>query len=129
MSTTQFIVAIIDDNDSLRTAIASLLRSEGYAVESFSSAENFLKYSAWAQIRCLVLDVRLPGMSGLDLLRSLAARGSSIPTICITAQRDPDGRIRGHALRVGALDLLYKPFDVEELLSAVRWIRDSGRPP
>jgi len=127
MNPAPFVVAIVDDNHSLRDAIGSLLRSEGHAVEFFGSAEEFLQRPSPAAVQCLILDVRLPGMSGLDLLRLLVTSGSGIPTICITAQKDPDGRIREHALRAGARILLYKPFDSEELLTAVRSIRDGGR--
>ncbi len=127
MNTPQFVIGIVDDDDALRTAIASLLRSEGYAVEAFGSAEGFLRALSRVALLCLIVDVRLPGMSGLELLQRLAASGCGVPAICITAQKDPDGRVREHALRMGAQDLLYKPFEAEDLLRAVGSIRDRGR--
>jgi FixJ family two-component response regulator len=127
MNSAQFVIGIIDDNDVLRTAIGSLLRSDGYAVACFASAEDFLRCPSQAAFHCLVVDVRLAGMSGLELLQRLGASGRGIPAICITAQKDTDGRIREHALRMGAQELLYKPFEAEDLLRAVRSIRDRGR--
>lgn len=127
MNTQQFLIGIIDDNDELRTAIASLLRSEGFAVEAFGSAEDFLQTPSQIALRCLIVDVRLPGMSGLELLQHLRASGRGVPAICITAQTDADGQIREHALRLGANELLYKPFEAEDLLRAVRAIRERGR--
>jgi FixJ family two-component response regulator len=127
MNTQPFVIGIVDDNDAVRAALGSLLRSEGYAVESFGSAEDFLRSPARESFHCLLVDVRLPGMSGLDLLECLCASGRVIPAICITAQKDTDGRIRERALRMGAQMLLYKPVEADDLLRAVRSIRDRGR--
>jgi FixJ family two-component response regulator len=114
------VVALVDDDISVRPAIRSLLRSDGFAVESFASAEDYLSSPRRNIAACLVVDLRLPGISGLDLLQLLAAQGCGIPTVCITGQRDDDRRIEAQALRAGALALLYKPFDGVDLLTRVR---------
>jgi FixJ family two-component response regulator len=115
----QRLVAVVDDDVGLRDAISSLLRSVGLRVECFGSAEDFLQSASRTFAACLVLDLRLPGMSGLDLLRHLAASGASIAAVMLTGQPDPDGRIRDEALQAGAAQLLYKPFDDAALLSVV----------
>ena len=116
----QFFVAIVDDEAALREATDSLLRSAGFRAESFASAEDFLRSKRRDSASCLILDVRLPGMSGLELQRHLAGNGFQIPIVFITAHEDSDGKIQAQALRAGALAFLRKPFDDEELLSGVR---------
>lgn len=109
-------VAIVDDDTDLCFAFADLLMSAGFGVEMFPSAEEFLKRARREEIRHLVLDLGLPGMGGLDLLRYLRASGWTTPIVCITAQPDPDGKLAKQILEVGAQTILYKPFDSEELL-------------
>jgi FixJ family two-component response regulator len=109
-------VAIVDDDENLCAAFADLLRSAGYAAEMFASAEEFLRRARQETLRCLVLDLGLSGMSGLELLRHLRANGWSMPIVCITAQPDSDGELAKQILEAGAQTILYKPFDSEELL-------------
>jgi FixJ family two-component response regulator len=112
------LVAIVDDDPSLRRSLGNLLTSAGFRVTAFASAEAFLASAARASIGCLVLDLRLDGMSGLDLLRRLADTGSRIPVIVLTAHGDE--RARQRALRDGALAFLGKPVSGDVLLDAVR---------
>jgi FixJ family two-component response regulator len=109
-------VAIVDDDENLCAAFADLLRSAGYTAEIFPSAEEFLRRARQESLRCLVLDLGLSGMSGLELLRHLRANGWSMPIVCITAQPDSDGELAKQILEAGAQTILYKPFDSEELL-------------
>jgi FixJ family two-component response regulator len=109
-------VAIVDDDENLSAAFADLLRSAGFAAEMFPSAEEFLRRARQESLRCLVLDLGLSGMSGLELLRHLRANGWSMPIVCITAQPDSDGELAKQILEAGAQTILYKPFDSEELL-------------
>jgi FixJ family two-component response regulator len=113
-------VAIVDDDANLCAAFADLLSSAGFAAEMFPSAEEFLQRARQEAIRCLVLDLGLPGMGGLQLLRHLRAKGWSTPIICITAQPDPDGKLAKQILEAGAQTILYKPFDSEELLDLLQ---------
>jgi FixJ family two-component response regulator len=113
-------VAFVDDDANLCTAFADLLSSAGYAAEMFPSAEEFLQRACREAIRYLVLDLGLPGMGGLQLLRHLRANGWSTPIICITAQPDPDGKLAKQILEAGAQTILYKPFDSEELLDLLQ---------
>jgi FixJ family two-component response regulator len=117
-------IAIVDDEPSLREAIKSLLRSAGFRAIAFASAEEFLDYRPLNQIACLILDVRLPGMSGLELQRHLAGLGCKIPIAFVTSLEDRDGRIREQAMRAGAVAVLPKPFSDEQLLSVVRSVVD-----
>ena len=121
-------VAIVDDDANLCAAFAALLESAGLAAEMFPSAEDFLQRARQATIRCLVLDLGLPGMSGLDLLRHLRAAGWLTPIICVTAQSDPDGQLAKRILAAGAQTILFKPFDSEELLHLLQSTdgRDTG---
>jgi FixJ family two-component response regulator len=109
-------VAIVDDDENLCAAFADLLMSAGFAAQRFPSAEDFLRRVRREAIHCLVLDLGLSGMSGLELLRHLRANGWSTPVVCITAQPDPDGKLANEVLEAGAQTILYKPFDSEELL-------------
>ena len=115
---TTSLVSIVDDDDSVREAINSLLRSVGLRADVFGSAEEFLTSDAVKDTACLILDVRMPGMSGLELQSRLAGTDYKIPIIFITAHAsDREARVR--ALRAGALDFLYKPFTEEVLLKHV----------
>ena len=112
------LVAIIDDDELMRDALRGLLREAGFAARAFASAEEFLRSGAQHLSSCLIMDVRMPGMSGLDLQVRLNAEQIRIPIIFITAHEDE--RIRMQALRAGAADFLAKPFDDEVLLRSVR---------
>jgi FixJ family two-component response regulator len=116
----QLVIAIVDDQAALREATQNLLKSAGLKAVSFASAEDFLQATPLDGAGCLILDVRLPGMSGLDLQQRLAADGIHVPIVFITAQEDSDGQMRAQALRSGALAFLRKPFSDEDLLNAVR---------
>src|SRR5258708_29704125 len=112
------IVAIVDDDDSMRSALQGLLESAELRAQSFASAEEFLKSGQHHQIACLIADIRMPGMSGLELQTKLNAERCRIPIIFITAHRDE--KMRMQALRPGAVEFLAKPFDEEVLLEIVR---------
>jgi len=112
------LVVIIDDDASLRRSLSNLLGSVGFHVETFISAEAFLESPHRTQADCLVLDLRMLGMSGLDLLRQLAAEGSLGPTIMLTAHGDE--KARRECLEAGAFAFIEKPFRSTALLDAVR---------
>jgi FixJ family two-component response regulator len=114
------VVAILDDDAALREALESLLRSAGYAIRGYASAEEFLQAGRLEEIGCLVLDVRLQGMGGIELQRQLLESNVHVPTVFITAQEDLHGRLRSQALHFDAVALLHKPLSGEELLRAVR---------
>jgi FixJ family two-component response regulator len=118
------IVAIVDDDESLRRALKNLLASVGFRVETFASAEAFLQSIHQEQTGCLVLDLRMPGMNGLDLLGHLSSTGSPIPAVILTAHGDDAARQR--SLQSGAVAFLSKPFDGKVLLDAVRTALDQG---
>jgi FixJ family two-component response regulator len=111
------LISIVDDDDSLRNSLNNLIRSVGFGVQGFSSAEAFLNSIQQYDTACLILDVRMPGMSGLDLQRRLVATNCRIPIIFITSHGDDNARTR--ALEAGAIDFLYKPFREEALLNAI----------
>ena len=112
------LIAIVDDDDLMRSALQGLLKSVGLPAQAFASAEEFLKSGQQHQVGCLVADIRMPGMSGLELQAKLNADHCRIPTIFITAHGD--ARMRMQALRAGAVEFLAKPFDNEVLLESVR---------
>ena len=111
-------VAIVDDDDLMRSALQGLLKSVGLPAQAFASAEEFLKSGRQHEVGCLVADIRMPGMSGLELQAKLNADECRIPTIFITAHGDE--KMRMQALRAGAVEFLAKPFDDEALLESVR---------
>ncbi len=111
-------VAVVDDDDSMRNALQGLLKSVGLPAQAFASAEEFLKSGRQRQTACLIADIRMPGMSGLELQARLNAENCRIPTIFITAHGDE--KMRMQALRAGAVEFLSKPFDDESLLESVR---------
>jgi len=111
------LIAIVDDDDSLRNSLDDLLRSVGFRSHGFSSAEAFLRSQHVHETACLILDVRLPGMNGLDLQRQIVAANWRIPIIFVTAYADDDARAR--ALAAGAVAFLYKPCREEDLLNAI----------
>ena len=112
------VVCVVDDDESLRRSVRNLLSSVGFRVETFASAEEFLESTHRANTGCLVLDLRMAGMNGLDLLRHLAAAGSRVPVIILTAHGDEEARRQ--AFEAGAVVFLGKPFRSEALLGAVR---------
>jgi FixJ family two-component response regulator len=112
------IVAIVDDDESVRRALKGMMKSVGLPAEAFPSAEDFLNSGLLQQTACLIADIRMPGMSGLDLQAKLNAEHCRIPTIFITAHGD--AKMRLQALRGGAVEFLAKPFDDEVLLENVR---------
>jgi FixJ family two-component response regulator len=111
-------VAIVDDDDLMRSALQGLLKSVGVPAQAFASAEEFLESGQQHQVGCLVADIRMPGMSGLELQAKLNADQCRIPTIFITAHGDE--KMRMQALRAGAVEFMAKPFDDEALLERVR---------
>ena len=112
------LVAIVDDDESMREAIENLLSSVGIRHRSFESAEDFLRSGLQNEIACLISDIRMPGMTGLELQARLVAEGNRIPIIFITAHGNT--RMRTQALKAGAIEFLGKPFDDESLLGSVR---------
>jgi len=108
----------VDDDRSVVEAIVGLIESVGYAAAGFSSAEDFLNSPQLGRTACLILDVHMPGMGGLELQRRLAARKERVPIVFVTAHGDHD--ISAEALRRGAVAFLRKPFSQESLLDAVR---------
>jgi FixJ family two-component response regulator len=111
------LVSVVDDDESVRESLPDLLRELGFAVQAFSSAEEFLVSGYVGQTRCLILDIAMPGMSGLDLQRELTRRRQQIPIVFITAQEDATVRPRLRAL--GAVECLFKPFSEKALLEAI----------
>jgi FixJ family two-component response regulator len=111
-------VAIVDDDDLMRSALQGLLKSVGLPTQAFASAEEFLKSGQQHEVGCLVADIRMPGMSGLELQAKLNADQCRIPTIFITAHGNE--KMRMQALRAGAVEFMAKPFDDEALLESVR---------
>jgi two-component system response regulator FixJ len=116
----QMLVAIVDDEPALCEATESLLKSAGFDAKSFSSAEALLRSTWCDRVGCLVLDVRLPGMSGLELQRHLARTSCQLPIVFMTANEDRDGQMRAQALRENAVAFLHKPFGDDDLLVAVQ---------
>ena len=112
------LVAVVDDDESIRESLPDLLREFGFAARAFSSAEAYLQSDAVHQSKCLVLDIAMPGMNGLDLQRELARRGLAIPIIFITGHKDEE--LRAQALAQGAAGFLHKPFGDMALLEALR---------
>jgi len=118
-------IFVVDDDASMREALKNLLRSVGLEVQTFSSAQEFLSSERSKAAGCLVLDVRLPGLSGLDLQRELAQANVQIPIVFITAHGDIQMSVR--AIKAGAVEFLTKPFRDQDLLDAVRQAIDRDR--
>lgn len=116
--TKEKMVVVIEDDESYRVAVQRLLKSAGLSVQSFDSAEAFLNSGQQHETGCLISDIRMPGMSGLELQSKLNSDHCLIPTIFITAHGDEKMRLQ--AMRGGAVKFLMKPFDGETLLEAVR---------
>jgi FixJ family two-component response regulator len=112
------LVVVVDDDDSIRSAVQDLLEAVGLPATGFASAEEFLSSGKQHETACLITDIRMPGMSGLDLQAQLNAERCRIPIIFITAHGDEKMRLQ--ARREGAVEFLSKPFDNEVLLDGVR---------
>ena len=112
------VVAIVDDDDLVRAALQGLLKSAGLPTQAFASAEEFLGSGHQHDAACLITDIRMPGVSGLELQARLNGDHCRIPTIFITAHGD--AKMRMQAMSAGATDFLAKPFDDEVLLESVR---------
>jgi FixJ family two-component response regulator len=113
----RMLVCVVDDDESVRESLPDLLQEFGYAAKAFSSAEEFLASDSVAQTRSLILDIAMPGMSGLDLQLELKDRGQEIPIIFITGQRED--AVRARAFAKGAVAVLFKPFSDTVLLEAL----------
>ena len=111
------LVAIVDDDQSVQHSLQDLIESDGLPALCFSSAEQFLDSQARSKVACVIADIRMPGMSGLELQAKLKAERCRIPVIFITAHGDAEMRI--HAMRQGAVEFLSKPFDDAVLLEIV----------
>ena len=111
------LVAIVDDDESLQRSLQDLIESDGLSTICFSSAEKFFDFDARGGVSCLIADIRMPGMSGLELQAKLKAERCRIPIIFITAHGDSKMRI--HAMREGAMEFLPKPFDDAVLLKII----------
>jgi FixJ family two-component response regulator len=119
------IISIIDDDESVRLAVKSLVRSLGLIARTFASAEEFLQSPHVDDSSCLITDVQLPGMNGLKLQSLVLAQGRRMPIIFVTAF--PEERIRGRALAAGAAGFLSKPFDGQTLITLVEGALKRGR--
>jgi len=118
------LLSVVDDDEMLRESLPDLLREFGFSARAFSSGQEFLSSEYVDETRCLILDVAMPEMSGLDLQAELKRRGQAIPIIFITGQKDED--IRKQAYQQGAVKFLYKPFSDSALLEAVNAALDPG---
>jgi FixJ family two-component response regulator len=112
------LVAIVDDDKSIRNATSDLLRSAGFSTATFEDAESFLASASRATAACLVADMRMPGMTGLELYKALVADGGGIPTVLITAH--PEELTQSRAREAGITCYLSKPFAPDDLLACVR---------
>jgi FixJ family two-component response regulator len=114
---TKSVISIVDDDESVRESTADLIRSMGFDTKSFPRAESFLRSRTIGRTACLIADVRMPGMTGIELHDRLVGTGNAIPTILITAY--PNDRDRAQAMRSGVICYLSKPFGEAELLSCI----------
>jgi FixJ family two-component response regulator len=110
-------ISIVDDDESVREATKSLVRSLGYAAATFSSAGKYLRSDSIWQSSCLITDLQMPGMSGVELQRRLTTDGNTTPIIFMTA--DSDDKTRSQALNAGAIGFLSKPFDADILIKCL----------
>ena len=125
MNTSDAIVFVIDDDESMREALKSLIRSVGLSIETFASAHEFLQSRRPDIPACLILDVRMPGLSGLDLQRELSEANINIPIIFITGHGDIPMSVR--AMKAGAVEFLTKPFRDQDLLDAIQQALERDR--
>jgi FixJ family two-component response regulator len=113
----QVLIAIVDDEEPVRNATKSLVRSLGYQASTFGSADDFLKSEQVHDTSCLITDVQMPGLSGLDLQDRLIARGHCIPIIFMTGY--PNDSVRARAMKAGAVCFLNKPFDEDHFIGCI----------
>ena len=119
---TAAVVFVVDDDPSVRKSLARVMTSAGYAVETFASAKDFMARAPSPGPCCVVLDVRMPGLTGLDLQEALVGAGRRVPIVFITGHGDISMSVK--AMKAGAVDFLTKPFDVHSLLTAIRHALD-----
>ena len=112
------LISIVEDDESVREAIKGLMRSLGYRVEAVASPQEFLSSRQVRRTSCLIADMQMPGMTGLELYQRLSASGKPIPTILITAY--PDDGVRERALSAGVVGYLSKPFEEDDLIACIR---------
>jgi FixJ family two-component response regulator len=120
------LISIVEDDEPFRESMRKLVRALGYTVEAFPSAADFLASPLVSATACLVADVQMPGMTGVELHRSLIQRGHAIPTILVTAY--PDEAVRNRVLKNGVVCYLSKPVDDEHLERCLRSALDTGKP-
>ncbi len=111
------LIAIVDDDEPLREALGSVLKASGFSIDAFASAEEFLAFPRWRETACLILDVRLPGMSGIELQRRLLDVDSPVPIVFMTAHGDAS--LRDVAMKAGAAGFLNKPVRSDTLLTEI----------
>ena len=111
------LISIVDDDDSLRSSLGNLLRSVGFPVQEFASAHAFLSWPDLRETACLILDVRMPGMNGLELQRHIVTANWRLPIVFITSHADDEAR--SGAIAAGAVAFLYKPFHEQAILDAI----------
>jgi FixJ family two-component response regulator len=121
------LISIVDDDESVREATKGLVRSLGYIAATFSSAEEFLNSGRVSDTSCLITDVQMPGLSGVELQHRLISQGRTMPTIFVTAF--PDERTRKRVLTAGAVGYLSKPFDEESLIACLDTALKNGSDP
>jgi FixJ family two-component response regulator len=119
------LIYVIDDDASVRKAFGRLLRSANLDAETFSSAEEFLSSPKQKENACIIIDIRMPGLSGFDLQQRLSSEGTKIPVIVISASDDLE--TREHAKELGAISFFRKPIDDQALLDAIWWAISGGR--
>jgi FixJ family two-component response regulator len=117
-------VSIVDDDESVRQSTQMLMRFYGFETEAFASAEDFLNSDLLDCTGCLILDIRMPGMDGLELQRHLAAANRQIPIVFITGHGDGDAKRQ--AMKAGAVAFIHKPFEIQTLVGAVRKALGNG---
>jgi FixJ family two-component response regulator len=110
-------IAIVDDDRPVREALERLVRTMGHDVSTFSSAEEFLKSEKLHQTACLITDVQMPGLTGIDLQDRLIAEGHHVPIIIMTGH--PDNNVRARAMKAGAVGFLFKPLDTDRLIGCI----------
>ena len=113
----EFLIAVVDDDESFRMALVESLGSLGYGARGFASAEDFIAWEADASCNCVITDIHMPGMSGLDLARLLTGGAARVPVVMVTARSDLG--IDAHAAANGAICLLRKPFKTEALIDCL----------
>ena len=121
------LIAIVEDDEFFRQSMRRLMRSLGYTTEAFASAADFLASRRLDETACLIADIQMPGMTGIELYARLIEAGHEIPTILVTAY--PDEAIRARALKDGIACYLFKPFDDNDLMDCVRKAIEGAKPP